>query len=357
MRRKYRLLLQALLVAIGLLIGMRAALYAAAETQAQPDPGLVIIAVDPDGPAAAAGVARGDILLAIGESNVNTLTDLAAALAKAEAGATVTLHLQRGDQVQEIQVETATRNGRAYLGILPYGAPDMAKPGPHIWQQPMNPPALPPLAVAAMPQVVVMDVLTDSAAAAAGIMVNDVITAVDGEAVVKPQSLQAQVAQLAPGDVITLTITRGAEEPQDIAVTLGEGADGQAQIGVQLGVIVSGQIAGEEGQFLPRMEQGFRVEPPAPDKGERRFFWPHKPGAGRPWFFHFWQWLASFFHFFAAHHPVWMMDETLIPPAGESTLAYPAQPDYLIITPPLFAEEGAVLEQGAPAPQGTEGFY
>lgn len=355
MRRKYRLLLQALLVATGLLLGMRAALYAAAETQAQVEPGLVIIAVEPAGPAAAAGVVRGDILLAIGESNVNSLADLTGALANVEAGVTVTLHLQRGDQVAEIEVETAERDGRAYLGLMPYGAPDIAKPLPG--QQPMKPPAPPPLPAAVMPQVVVMAVLTDSAAAAAGIMVHDVITAVNGEALFKPQSLQAQVAALAPGDVLTLTVTRGTAEAQDIAVTLGEGEDGQAQIGVQLGVIVSHRGAGELGQFLPRLEQDLHVAPLAPDQGERRFFRQHKAGADRPWFFHFWQWLDAFFHFFAAHHPAWMIDEPGVPPVGEWTLAYPAPPDGLTITSPLFAEEGVVLEQAAPAPQGTDGFY
>ena len=61
----------------------------------------------------------------------------------------------------------------------------------------------------------------DGPAAAVGIVVGDVITAVDGVAVANVDELKAAIAAHAPDDVVTLTITHADQTSADVAVTLG----------------------------------------------------------------------------------------------------------------------------------------
>ncbi len=67
----------------------------------------------------------------------------------------------------------------------------------------------------------VVAVLPDGPAREAGVERNDVLTAVNGEAVEDPKALRELVAALEPGAVVTLAIIRGGE-PQDISITVGE---------------------------------------------------------------------------------------------------------------------------------------
>ncbi|MEZ4726470.1 MAG: PDZ domain-containing protein [Caldilineaceae bacterium] len=381
MKRRYRLLCQAFLLASCLVISLSAALYAADEEPSLPaqadtadeapaDPGLVIVAVDQAGPAAAAGVARGDILLAVDDTAVNSVADLVTVLADVEAGATVTLQLQHGDDVIEIEVETASQSSHAYLGILPYGAPAFSMPGPRIFEHRLARPAAPLTPTIAMRQVVVVEVLAGSAAEAAGIAVGDVITAVDGKTITNPQLLQAHLANLAPGDGITLTITPAAGEPTDVAVTLGEGAEGQAQLGVRLGMRVTHTLRAENGppvEFMPLwpgQEPPLRFWQGAPDDNGRRFFWFQRgaPGDQERRFFRFQRPLVPYLYFFAQPHPGWMGNEEFMQSEEMWTMPYPPQPDVLMMAPPLFAEAGVteadvMVEQSLPASPDRERFY
>lgn len=67
---------------------------------------------------------------------------------------------------------------------------------------------------------VVMRVALDSAAAAAGLEVGDVVVAVDGQAVATSDDLAAAVATRRAGDVVELTVLRGEAELA-VEVTLG----------------------------------------------------------------------------------------------------------------------------------------
>ncbi|KGM14840.1 hypothetical protein N867_14965, partial [Actinotalea fermentans ATCC 43279 = JCM 9966 = DSM 3133] len=67
---------------------------------------------------------------------------------------------------------------------------------------------------------VVGQVGQDSPAAQAGLAKDDVVVALDGEAVSGAESLTAQVRERAPGDVVTLTVVRGGKT-LELDVTLG----------------------------------------------------------------------------------------------------------------------------------------
>lgn len=73
--------------------------------------GALVARLDPDGPAAAAGVRPGDVLVAIGESPVATVTDLHAALRAIEPGTATTLTVLRGEQRSELPVTIGDRPG------------------------------------------------------------------------------------------------------------------------------------------------------------------------------------------------------------------------------------------------------
>src|SRR5690606_11302596 len=66
--------------------------------------GVEVVSVSPGGPAAAAGVQLGDVIIAVDDQEVRTVSDLQAALATRDPGSTVTLRAFRYGEVVEIPV-------------------------------------------------------------------------------------------------------------------------------------------------------------------------------------------------------------------------------------------------------------
>lgn len=86
--------------------------------------------------------------------------------------------------------------------------------------------------------VLVVEVLDDTPAAAAGLEVCDVITEVDGKTIEDAESLVEAVAEHKPGDEMTLTVLKyGEDETTEIEVTLDEHPDDEtrAYLGVRVG--------------------------------------------------------------------------------------------------------------------------
>jgi S1-C subfamily serine protease len=69
--------------------------------------------------------------------------------------------------------------------------------------------------------LVIDRVAADGPAATAGVVVGDIITAVDGVAVTTYDQLKAAVSSHAPNDPITLTVTHADETSGDVGVTVG----------------------------------------------------------------------------------------------------------------------------------------
>ncbi|MCB9139351.1 MAG: trypsin-like peptidase domain-containing protein [Caldilineaceae bacterium] len=70
--------------------------------------GLMILSVEPDGPAAAAGLVQGDVLLALDEEPTTHVDALQALLAGDRAGATVLAQYVRGGQIEETDITIGT---------------------------------------------------------------------------------------------------------------------------------------------------------------------------------------------------------------------------------------------------------
>ncbi len=188
---------------------------ASAQSDQPAEPGLVIVNVDAQGPAAEAGIKRGDILLAMNGQEINQAADWFRALRNLAAGEKVELQVLHGDDQRSLTAEVAERNSRPFLGIQVYlgGAEESAQAEP----------LLLPLQMAVAGAEIV-EVVDDSPASAAGLQAGDVITAVDGKTLDGEASLADVIGGYAPGDEVTLSVARpGAEEETlELSVTLGE---------------------------------------------------------------------------------------------------------------------------------------
>ncbi len=213
--------------------------------------GVLLVTIGPDSPAATAGLQRGDIVLRVGDVEVNDAMALQRAIGDLAPGDEVVLTVLHGDDEHEVTVTLGDRNGRAFLGVAPFAAPMMARdvmggrttvaparPGPMPGMPPM--PAMMAITDTANLSVTLMiaEVADGSPAAEAGLQPKEAITAINGVAITKPDALMAAVQALAPGDQITLTVGGGMLPPNGtipsvtaaadshiVVVTLGEHPD------------------------------------------------------------------------------------------------------------------------------------
>jgi S1-C subfamily serine protease len=189
----------------------------------QPDsePGIVIAAVAPDGPAAQAGLKRGDILLKFNGEAVNNAQELVGYLGDLKSGDQVELTVLHGDEERTLTATLGDRNGQPYLGVSPCGGLP-GGPG-RVYLQMAGPGAR------------IVEVVLDSPADKAGLKAGDLIAAVDGQKLDSEHSLGDLIAQHKPGDSVTLEVTSPNQESRDVTVQLGENPDkaGAAYLGVQ----------------------------------------------------------------------------------------------------------------------------
>ena len=176
--------------------------------------GVLVTAVDPGGPAAAAGLQDGDLIVSIDGQPVAQIGDLTAALADAEH-AEVTLTIKRGDDTIDQVVAIDYVWERPRLGLMvSNGQPldeEMAPDANEFrFEERMAPGAI------------VLEVVPESPAAEAGLQPGDWITAVDGTELSEAAGNLAEViGGFEPGASISLDYER-AGEAMIAAVTLGE---------------------------------------------------------------------------------------------------------------------------------------
>jgi S1-C subfamily serine protease len=197
-----------------------------------PDSGILVAAVVPDGPAAKAGVVRGDILLQVDGEPVNSSRELQRHLSGLEAGDGVELTVLHGDDERTLIATLDERDGRPYLGLrscveLPL-LEGMEALGalPHWDELPIAPES---------PTATITRVVPDSPADQAGLESGDRVVAVDGQELDLEHDLADLIAALEPGDTVTLEIERPEEEGFEVTVELGEHPEreGVAYLGVE----------------------------------------------------------------------------------------------------------------------------
>ena len=219
-----------------------------AAPQAQEERGLIILRVAKDGPAAQAGLKRGDILIKLNDTDINDISGLQDALMTLKEGDEVTIMYQRGDQEQTAKVKLGSIDGRAYIGVVTEGLAEQQSPVVPIQPAQPNQPNQPNAPRGQNPQgrqmpfniqpaFKVTEVMTDSPAAKAGVLKDDLIVSVNGKTFDMQTSLADVVKGFKPGDAVTLTVKR-ADKEQDLKVTLGENPDnkGAAYLGIRYGL-------------------------------------------------------------------------------------------------------------------------
>ncbi len=199
--------------------------------------GVIVTGVDPDGPAAAAGIERGDLILGIDGQDLGSARDLVQALADAE-GSEVTLSIKHGDDMRDQVVAIERIWGQPRIGLAITGAA-----GASVDLLPRRGLRM-PLAPerrgfqfrieSDKPGVVVVEVADDSAAASAGLQAGDWITAVGGQALDGPaDQLLDLIGGHEPGAEVSIDFQREGEE-MTATVTLGENPEtGAALLGIR----------------------------------------------------------------------------------------------------------------------------
>ena len=200
------------------------------------DSGILVTAVDPDGPAAAAGIERGDLILSIDGRPVASGRDLAEALAATEESQ-VNLSVKHGDEVREQLVSIDRVWGRPRLGIRILGTPERDGDSerrdrmPDVRRFRFD-------QLGGTPGVLVMEVVEDGPAAAAGLQPGDRITAIGDEALGDSSEQLAEIIDsYRPGDTVDVEFLRDGE-PMTATVTLEANPDtGSALLGVRYRVL------------------------------------------------------------------------------------------------------------------------
>jgi S1-C subfamily serine protease len=148
------------------------------------DPGVVVAEVLPGTPAAAAGLAPGDLILAVGERAVFTGPELRDAVDAVADEATLRI-----------------RRAKAFRELVARLGPPTDAPGLTSGNR---------LGVTVDPGVVVAEVLPGTPAAAAGLAPGDLVLAVDDQPVLSGDELLEAVLNLPPGAAVILRFGRGA---------------------------------------------------------------------------------------------------------------------------------------------------
>lgn len=214
--------------------------------------GIVILHVAPGSPAEQAGLEPGTIILSINGREVNSPQALKDAINEYEVGDSITLTVQDGEQTKDITATLA--DSGPYLGVnvgpsggfshfrgegfgeLPHGfvvpglpnSPD--SPGAPDAPEGMMPfefhfdefgPDQFPFDEFGRPHdhyfdllgrsALIMSVVEDSPAAAAGLLPGDAIVAANGQPIADSQQLIDVIAGLVPGDDLSLEVQRGDE--------------------------------------------------------------------------------------------------------------------------------------------------
>ena len=191
--------------------------------------GALIVDVDPNGPAAKAGLSGGnrtvtingvniqvggDVITAINGQPIQNMQELTSYLTlNAKSGETVTLTILRNGQSRQVSVTLAarpsanipqtggtSRTAGVQMGIL-------AAPLTSDLLQQYNLPS-------GTQGVLVGPVTPNSPADQAGVQPGDIITALNGHNVTSPQDLRNQLDQVRPGESATVTILRSGQTLQ-----------------------------------------------------------------------------------------------------------------------------------------------
>ena len=165
----------------------------------------------PDSPAAKAGVAVGDVITAVGDTEIKEFDQVLDAVRTKRAGQKVTVKTRRGEESKDFEIALASRpgGGGGPGGGGPGGFGGGAAGGAWLGAFGEDREGKPTFA----------NVLPESPAAKAGIQEGDLLVAVAGKSITEFNQLTEQVRGGQPDDKLLVKIRRG-EETKELEVTL-----------------------------------------------------------------------------------------------------------------------------------------
>jgi S1-C subfamily serine protease len=176
-----------------------------------PGYGVVVTSVQADGPAAKAGVVRGDILLEINGIQIKSTTNLRNMLSNLNSGDQVTLTVLHGDTQRTLTATLDQQNGHAYLGITLAGGAEPAAPAQSVTYG-----------------ALITSVVPGSPAAQANLHQGDQIVSVDGQSLDANHNLSDLITSHKPGDRVALEIAHNGGDTSTVDVVLGHNPDNAA---------------------------------------------------------------------------------------------------------------------------------
>lgn len=225
------------------------------------DTGVVVVAIDEEGPAALAGIVRGDILLTAAGEPIDSAATLYGIVIGSQPGDELTLEVQHGDELRTINVPLGQQGERTYLGVQvvdPPGVPVAVEvPAPVQAAEPTVTLEVVTITVAEdgsqsvtgqgtaqaeivvpTPGLIVAEVMVDGPAAMAGVAAGDLIIAVDRQPVATADDMINALKGHTPGEVALLTVQKGGPVGAvitEIPVALGAAPDdpARAYLGIQ----------------------------------------------------------------------------------------------------------------------------
>lgn len=184
--------------------------------------GLMVREVDESGPAAKAGLKKGDLIVRVSNRPIEDYDELVSAIAGSRPGEQVTFTVIRDNEPKRVKVTLGdgAKDGAkkpapdgcqkcAYLGV-------MAIPSHAIL-----PETAAKMGLTDTKGLVILDVVPGSPAAQAGLRHGDVIRTIDGKNVREPRELRHQVHNAGAGKEVKLTVQRG-DQTREIQAKVGE---------------------------------------------------------------------------------------------------------------------------------------
>ncbi|MBN1266951.1 MAG: PDZ domain-containing protein [Anaerolineales bacterium] len=183
--------------------------------------GVIVSDVVSGSPAAEAGIERGDILLELNDTPVDSTRDVLAIIQGEEPGTTLTAVVLHGDEQRKLNIDVGEDDGGPYLGIsiccgMESGIPARVGPG-------------------FQTGALVLEVLENGPAEAAGLQTGDLILSVDGEAVDESFNLSEIIQSMDPGSSVILEVSSQTGDTREVTVELGANPqeNTQAYLGIR----------------------------------------------------------------------------------------------------------------------------
>jgi S1-C subfamily serine protease len=177
--------------------------------------GVVVRQVDPDSPAAQAGLQKGDIITKVAGHKVTGFEMLADTVSQHKPGDKLTFAVVHEGKEKDIAITLGSRPEQRFLRGR--GVPQGILLG--VQTQPLTEELKQHLGVKADKGALVSEVVAVSPAAKAGVHEKDVIVAVDGHAVANPRDLFEAIQKAGAGKEVALKVERG-KETKDIKARL-----------------------------------------------------------------------------------------------------------------------------------------